>query len=125
MKRHLDLLRDILLRLEQHPTYTVSGITMDGTLLDFANYSAEVTSYHLNLLVEVGWLRLQSAPFEDAGSIVVRAQLSWHGHEFLALARDARRWQEALAQLGTTDNVTLLEMVLLELAKQYLAHKEA
>ncbi|MEM7738557.1 MAG: DUF2513 domain-containing protein [Deinococcota bacterium] len=120
MKRHLDLLRDILLRLEQHPTYTVSGITMDGTLLDFTDHSVEVTSYHLNLLVETGWLRLQSDPFEDAGSIVVRAQLSWRGHEFLALARNAHRWQEALAQVGITDNVALLEAVLMELAHQQL-----
>jgi hypothetical protein len=120
VQRHLDLLRQILVRLEQHPTYTVSGITMDGTLLDFANYSAEVTGYHLNLLVEAGWLRLQSDPFEDAGSIVVRAELSWHGHEFLALARDPSRWQEALARVGLTDNVTLLEAVLMELAQQQL-----
>jgi len=117
MRRHLSLLRQILLSIEQEPTYTVSGITMDGTLLDFAAFSSELTCYHVTLLAEAKLVALEAEPFQDDDGVVVRGKLTWRGQEFLGLARSPAHFVSCLEQIGEHGNVELLEAVLLARAK--------
>lgn len=117
MRRHLSLLRQILLKLEQEPTYTISGITMDGTLLDFAAFSSELTCYHVTLLAQANLVQLEADPFHDDDGVVVRGKLTWRGQEFLGLARSPQHFHGCLEQVGEHGNVELLEAVLLARAK--------
>lgn len=117
MRRHLSLLRQILLSIEQEPTYTVSGITMDGTLLDFAAFSSELTHYHVTLLAEAKLVALEAEPFHDDDGVIVRGKLTWRGQEFLGLARNHEYFAGCLEQVGEHGNVALLEAVLLARAK--------
>jgi len=117
MRRHLSLLRQILLSIEQEPTYTVSGITMDGTLLDFVDASSDLTRYHVTLLAEANLLQLEAEPFHDDDGVVVRGKLTWRGQELLGLARHAEHFEHCLEHVGEHGNVELLEVVLLARAK--------
>lgn len=117
MRRHLSLLRQILLNIEQEPTYTVSGITMDGTLLDFAAFSSDLTCYHVTLLAEANLVALEAEPFQDDDGVIVRGKLTWRGQEFLGLARNHVHFAGCLEQIGEHGNVELLEAVLLARAK--------
>lgn len=117
MRRHLSLLRQILLSIEQEPTYTVSGITMDGTLLNFAAFSSDLTCYHVTLLAEANLVMLEAEPFQDDDGVVVRGKLTWRGQEFLGLARSPQHFAGCLEQVGEHGNVALLEAVLLARAK--------
>lgn len=120
MRRHLSLLRQILLKLEQEPTYIISGITMDGTLLDFAAFSSELTCYHVTLLAEANLVQLAADPFYDDDGVIVRGILTWRGQEFLGLARSPQHFQGCLEHVGEHGNVELLEAVLLARAKAAL-----
>jgi hypothetical protein len=117
MRRHLSLLRQVLLCIEQEPTYTVSGITMDGTLLNFTDFSSDLTCYHVTLLAEANLVVLEAEPFQDDDGVVVRGKLTWRGQEFLGLARNPEHFAACLEQIGEHGNVELLEVVLLARAK--------
>jgi hypothetical protein len=110
MERDIDLIRQILLDLEQEGAYTN---WMD---IDIEAYSPEQMDYHLELLVEAGLLNVRTAQRDHSRWLPVR--LTWDGHEFLDAARDESRWQQLKASIAHTGSIpfemiraALLEMV--------------
>jgi hypothetical protein len=90
---------------------------MDGTLLNFTDFSSDLTCYHVTLLAEANLVVLEAEPFQDDDGVVVRGKLTWRGQEFLGLARDHVHFAGCLEQIGEHGNVELLEAVLLARAK--------
>lgn len=116
MKRDIDLVRTILLKIEESDKPTEIDIR---TLS--ANHSIEQIHYHLNLLYEAGFIDVK----HFRGIILTVSGLTWNGHDFLDAARDKGRWEKAkeiiFNRLGSNVFVfDLLKQVLFDLAKQQL-----
>jgi len=85
MKRNLDLLRTLLLRIEQRSPH---GFTKP-VLVD--NHTVDEVRYHLELLVEAGFVERAARAADD----VTWLRLTWQGHEFLSIARSDSLWRQA------------------------------
>jgi len=91
MKRDMDLIRKILLKLEEFLTDDdIEKIQLDG-------YSPEQIIYHVFLLEEAGLIRAKilfgsgtTAPVD-----YVIFGLTWAGHDFLDACREEGRWEKA------------------------------
>lgn len=94
MKRDMDLIRTLLLRMEEATMQGgVSYIFQPGfEELDVPGYDADAVTYHMNLLVDAGLLDAPSA--HGANHFIVRG-LSWRGHDFLDSVRDPEIWRKA------------------------------
>lgn len=83
MKRDMDLVRRILLEIEESDEWRSGAIT-------YEDVDDEVVSYHVMLLFEAG---LIDAIDVSTNTLRWHARsLTWHGHEFLDAARDDTRW---------------------------------
>jgi SOS-response transcriptional repressor LexA len=83
MKRDMDLIRTILLQIEEAPpNVNRIKLKLDGPSQD------EVTE-HLRLLIESGLI--EAIPFQSNGKErFLPKRLTWKGHEFLDAARNDR-----------------------------------
>lgn len=90
MKRDMNIIRQILLKLEESETgYAPDPIEIDG-------YSQTQIGYHTLLLIEAGLVDGEEVTGDgDEGPVGAASRLTWDGHEFLDAAREPRRWQEA------------------------------
>jgi len=84
MQRDTDLVRQILLDLEARGSYA------DWLDIDIEAYSPEQVDYHLELLVEAGFIRVSATGRELARGHPLR--LTWEGHELLDAVRSEDRW---------------------------------
>src|SRR5690606_35222927 len=90
MKREMDLVRLLLLKLESMSDEAHSVLILDPAGLDLDGYSAEQVDYHLNLLVDAG---LVDQGGGGALSGFMFKQLTWEGHDFLDAIRDDEIWR--------------------------------
>ena len=89
MKRDMDLVRLILLEVEQHA---------DGRSqlqLDIPGYPPEIVTYHIRLLNEAELIRAVLAL-----SIAHPIDLTWKGHEFLNNVRSDTIWMKVKDLVG-------------------------
>lgn len=89
MKRDMDLIRQILLELEEAPyTGGWANLEIEKGLDD------DVYAYHVQLLHEAGLIEAQDLSTLD-GVAWKPKRLTWEGHEFLEAARESSRWEKA------------------------------
>ena len=88
-KREMDLIRRILIEVEQWPYAHMQDS------LDIEGYKQGEVRYHIGLCVQAG---LIEANEDSSGWTVVG--LTWHGHEFLDASRDESRWTKAKSIAG-------------------------
>jgi hypothetical protein len=95
MKRDMELIRTILLRVEEDPKFDGSFQGVDAISLRITDQPEAEVRYQLVLLVEAGFLignvKLANTNLPVFGPIVV-ARLTWQGHEFLDDIRDPQIW---------------------------------
>ena len=118
MKRDMDLIRSILIMLEDAP--------FDGGPLRIArkmpDHPPDEISYHVMLLHEAGLIHA----FNRSGGEFVLwepAYITWQGHEFLEAAKDDTRWNRAKSQFkekGVPMVFDVLKSLLVSYAKQAL-----
>ncbi|MCG7375236.1 DUF2513 domain-containing protein [Pseudomonas luteola] len=121
MKRSMDLIRELLLRLE--------GISVDGTSyyildpsdkeLQVEGFSSDQIGYHLSLLREAGLIDPPSGG-TLAGGIDFR-RLTWSGHDFLDSIRDPEVWDKTKQGAKAAGGFTL--DLLKDLAKGLIKKK--
>lgn len=116
MKRDLELIREILFRLEQKPA--------DKDWLadaDFPKDSREAVAYHVELLEEAG---LVEAAIRPATGIYFRVErLTWEGHDFLDAVRNDTVWartKETLRSKGLSWTFDLVKFLAISTAKDLL-----
>lgn len=118
MVRELDLIRHILLSIENQPG-PFNLIDTDIAGADFATLAN-----HLELLVEAGLVKAELSHSDGGEPIYVRVhRLTWTGHEFVALAKHPQLWDQALgivAHQGAPINFELLAELLTQLTRQRL-----
>jgi len=97
MQRNMDLVRTILSWIEHSP----SG--WEAPPFGIAGFTPEQVSYHAHIMTEDGLLeRIASA---RSGNPVY--SLTWKGHEFLDLARDQKRWNQAKATIDKVSSAPI------------------
>lgn len=87
MKRDWNLIRDILIAIEQSATFrdVIRPNEIDG-------YSEAEVSYHIALLEEAGLVTAKC--IQKREDLFCMAQnLTWQGHEFLDKVRENTTWQ--------------------------------
>ncbi len=87
MKRDLDLIRTILLQVEEKDR-RFSPEEVEG-------HSLEKVDYHLVLLLEAGLIGGSKFSNGFVSSSVLVTQLTWSGHDFLDAARNKSIWEKA------------------------------
>lgn len=96
MKRDMDLIRELLLKLEalDIPPGTVTPLSPYDPELAVDGFTGEDIGHHLRMLVSGGFVETGgSRPFGPDGSLVFR-QISWEGHDFLDSVRDPKIWEK-------------------------------
>jgi Hypothetical protein (DUF2513) len=112
MHRDLDLIRQILLELEQHdhPSCDVK--------LQCPGYTEDQISYHVKLLAEHGFL--EAINLSTLSGFEWRpTSLTWAGHEFLDAARNATVWRKLKVELkdrGISLPMSLIQQLALKIA---------
>jgi predicted transcriptional regulator len=99
MKRDSDLIREILLEIEEHPG-------PDGQLirLKIADHAAAEISYHIGLLKEAGLINAVVFSGDDQRTWYATG-MTMQGHEYLDAIRDDTRWNQlkkALIKAGAS-----------------------
>jgi hypothetical protein len=91
MKRDFELIRKLVLAVEDYPTGTVPGeIQIDG-------YSAEQIGYHSYLLVDSGLAKgIDVGTMHGTSPNWQILHLTSAGHEFADAARDDSTWRKAI-----------------------------
>lgn len=87
----MELIRKLILALEDAPTGDVSGD------LDIEGYTPEQIGYHAYLLLDAGLAegdRIDHMGSDGPGAMLTN--LTWAGHEFADAARDETRWKKAM-----------------------------
>ena len=119
MKRNMDLVRAILLKVEEHPLPTVEGyLEVDG-------YEEGPIHHHIDLLQQAGFVQAFCAKDANTeyGFLMEDVSLTWRGHEFLGTIRDPEIWQKTKA--GAAKAGTWSLSVMADLAKGLVLQKMA
>jgi hypothetical protein len=87
MKRDMDLVREILLAVEDSPDQ------MAANRPDIEGYTDSEINYHLVLLHEAGLIIALIHKGDDQYS-AEPVRLTWEGYEFLEAIRDKAKWHE-------------------------------
>lgn len=100
MKRDMDLIRDLLLKIEDGQrsfdllTPEIAEILGESSEGRQPREQAEQLEYHLNLLVDGGLITIHA---KLSGAVWQIGQITWAGHDFLDTIRDPEIWREAKA----------------------------
>ena len=105
MNRDMDRIRDLLLYIEKEPIFDGLHWVVTDTPADFGtpDRPIEEVGYHLNLLIEAGFLK------GKPGVLILPqvCKLTWQGHEFLDDIRDPDIWSKIKQRIAGLPSVAL------------------
>ncbi len=115
MKRDMELVRKMILAVEDSPTgYAPDDLRIDG-------YTDDQLAYHAYLAIEGGLAKgaitTHMGSSSPSGQIV---SLTWEGHDFAATAREDSRWRRAMRiiqEKGAGATIDIVKDVLLRLTR--------
>lgn len=117
MKRDLDIIRKMLLAVEEAPTGFAPTLSFEG-------YTDAQVGYHAYLLIDAGLAKGADVTSHGSGGPVAIIQyLTWEGHEFADAARDETRWKKAksiAAEKGGGITLDVMKALLISLTKAAL-----
>ncbi len=109
MKRDMDLVRKILLKIEENNDEAgTSDLVID-------KYSHEMIAYHCKMLCEEGLVDYYDPSYADGGldSFSV-GNLTWEGHDFLDSIRDDSHWNKVkkiIAEKGLQMTIGVIKII--------------
>ncbi|MGA2411322.1 MAG: DUF2513 domain-containing protein [Candidatus Binataceae bacterium] len=122
MKLDWDLIREILMRIEDDPKFDGSANQVDAAKLGITNHTNAEVMYQVVQLIEGGFLAgkiLSAGAFPPAAAVVFK--LTWKGHEYVDSLRDPDIWQKTKSRIGGVAGVAF--GVVLEVAKAEIMKK--
>jgi DNA-binding transcriptional ArsR family regulator len=121
MKRDMDLVRELLLKLESNgnPPGTMVVIDPYHGRFQIDGYSADQIAYHLSLIREAGFI--ESPGSQRAGMGVTFRRLSWDGHDYLDAIRDPEIWRKTKGSAEAVGSFTF--DLVKDLAKGFIRTK--
>ena len=111
MKRDMDLVREILLKVEATKGFKV------GWELEIQGRDQDEVAEHVLILGDARLLEVTEPAFQQ----VFTNRLTWAGHEFLEASRDPETWNKVMATIrekGVGMSFDLVMQLLKELARQ-------
>lgn len=88
MKRDMDLVRKILIEMEEWPPYP------GNRRIEIEGYTDEQITHHIGLMTQAGLIHALNASSFD-GEAWLPQSITWEGHEFLDAARSDSVWNKA------------------------------
>jgi len=121
MKRDLNLVREILLRLEPLPANFAEPVplTIGEPPLDIPDYTNEQIAYHIRIMTEGGFVYHFGLQGQPPLHIPQFGGLTWTGHEFLDDVRDPDTWEATKKKLSKFGGAASLQ-IMLEIARAYV-----
>ena len=120
MKRDLDLVRKLLIYLEEKPNdQMIKDLELDG-------YDESTIKYQFILMDEVGLIRCERSVSSTTPDRVIQDypfSLTWQGHEFLEAARNDTFWEKAKSLLATESGAIPVEVLKALLISMRIADK--
>ena len=118
MKRDMELIKKILLRLEESPKGLETDLSNDG-------YTSEQITYHSYLLIQGGLAEGERFYTHDGSPHpkAILSNLTWQGHEFVDAARNDSIWKKAMERVKERSDaipIGVLTMLLTSLLKAQL-----
>ena len=118
MQRDMDLIRQILFKLEAH----VGGFAPETISVD--GYTSEQIGYHIWLLGQSGMMTtVEMTVHGDHSPQASAISLTWDGHDFIDAARSDTRWSKAMEmakKIGGPLSIAVLKPLLESLWKAQL-----
>ena len=101
MKRDMDLVRKILLRMEDESNGHFDGrIYLEG-------YTADQIGFHVYLMIEAGLIEgVDATTYDSQGPEAIPSRITWFGYDFLDACRDEGRWKKAKEIFDRAGGVT-------------------
>jgi hypothetical protein len=117
MQRDMDLIREILLRMEAHP----NGFGPQE--LDVPGFTPEQVGYHAFLMNQAGLVHAVVTTSHAAQSpSAIPVYVTWEGYEFLAASKDPSNWKKGtsavMAKAGAIGFEILKAVLTAEIRKQ-------
>jgi hypothetical protein len=101
MKRDMDLVRVMLLAIEESPHGFAPKIEISG-------YTQEQIGYHATLLKEAGLAEgIETTTMGSQSPELMITRLTWLGHDFLDNARENQTWNQAKDMIKTIGSASL------------------
>ncbi|CAB3762825.1 hypothetical protein B7G54_24295 [Burkholderia puraquae] len=125
MKRNMDLLRELMLKLEVLPVPTTTFRMIHGheDEVRIDGYTVEEIDYHLSLLDQAGFIHAGGLDFGmgiDIGGTAFRG-LTWAGHDFIDSVRSKDVWDQTKVAAAKVGGFTV--DILVTAAKAYVQRK--
>jgi hypothetical protein len=116
MQRDMDLIREILLRLEAHPHGFAPALKIDG-------YEDEQIGFHIVLMGQAGLVNVwDNTSTGDQSPCAMATSLKWEGYEFLAASKDESTWKKGkaavMSKAGTLGFELLKAVLTAEMRRQ-------
>jgi hypothetical protein len=109
MKRDLELIRKMLLAIEESPSGWAPEYRGPS---QFDGYTTAQVAYHAYLLIDAGLAQGRDVTQFDAEAPEGRiTSLTWAGHEFIDAARDEGRWKKAMTTVAQKGGVITLDVL--------------
>lgn len=117
MKLNPDLMREILLYVEEHEKG--NGLYKPAKV---EGYTREQIGYHTKMLKDAGLLRIDHVKSNGKGSMYdeIIEGMSFEGHQFLAASREPKTWnkaKETMKEKGIGMTIDAIFKVLIRLAQ--------
>jgi hypothetical protein len=116
MKRDMDLVRDLMLGIEERNKPRLADLLRD----DKSAEREAIVAHHIRILVDAGYLWGIDAQ-TMSGDDWLHLELTWNGHELLDTIRDQQVWSETKTRVKQLGNASL--EVIVEIAKAYIKKK--
>lgn len=91
MKRDMELVRDILIQVEEHDSRRPFQLTIE----EGSKFTQDEMNYHLQLMINAGLIEGKAQSFMGGGVLIHIRGLTWQGHDFLDAARNDKVWEKA------------------------------
>jgi hypothetical protein len=115
MKRNMDLVRQILLALEAHPSGSAP------TPFTIAGEDQEVVGHHVYLMAQGELLTANTVTAFGDSPIAIPGTITWKGHEFLDATRSETVWRHVrtvMKDKGLSLPFTLVQELAIQIAKK-------
>lgn len=103
MKRDMDLIREMLLLIENHPDVPPYSLQVD----DFLNLNSnpEIISFHIDLMREAGLIEVGGASYGEVKDYYV-SRLTFAGYDYLDSVRNAKIWRNVKEKIKVVGGAT-------------------
>jgi Hypothetical protein (DUF2513) len=91
MKRNMDLIRELMLKLESLPANMGDVFILQPADFTIEGFTEHQIEYHLGLLREIGFI---DCPGSQPMLGITYSGLTWAGHDFLDAVRNPEIWRE-------------------------------